>query len=229
MAAKISRFRSSTRRLLRRLLGLIISVTAWHYEGKIEIKIKSIQQRDDWRVNPVSINSNSMRSFRDAREMLLLCFDQNIIDEEEFVLLYDANTSQNLAFPYYENNRFSFDSKYGAEYIADFRVQKADIPQLADALRVPNIFRCSNGTVCDGLEGLCMLMKRFAYPCRYSDIIPIFGRAVPELICNEVTDWIFDHHSHRITMWNQLLPTSLQTYANAINNKGAMATNAYIH
>ncbi|KAK2564013.1 hypothetical protein P5673_012222 [Acropora cervicornis] len=44
---------------------------------------------------------------------------------------------------------------------------------------------------CDGVEGLCIMLKRFAYPCRYSDLIPIFERSVPELsmISNEVVDW----------------------------------------
>ena len=60
-------------------------------------------------------------------------------------------------------------------------MEKADIPLLIDALRMPPEFVCGNDTVCDATEGLCILLKRFAYPCRYSDMIPIFGRSVPEL------------------------------------------------
>jgi len=35
-------------------------------------------------------------SLRDAREHLLLAFDDTVISEEEFVLLYDYNISSNL-------------------------------------------------------------------------------------------------------------------------------------
>ncbi|CAH3127897.1 unnamed protein product [Pocillopora meandrina] len=47
--------------------------------------------------------------------------------------------------------------------------------------------RCPQRTICDRIEGLCMLLRRFSYPCRYSDMISRFGRPVPELcmITNE--------------------------------------------
>lgn len=110
-------------------------------------------------------------------------------------------------------------------------VEKGDIPSLVDALRMPPIFKCPNGTVCDGTEGLCIVLKRFAYPCRYSDMIPIFGRSVPEIsmISNEVIDWIYNTHHHRITQWNHpiLDPASLQTYADAIQNRGAALDNCF--
>ena len=40
---------------------------------------------------------------------------------------------------------------------------------------------CSQGTIFGGLEGLCILLRRLAYPCRYSDLLQRFGRPVPEL------------------------------------------------
>ena len=35
--------------------------------------------------------------------------------------------------------------------------------------RLPDSYICEQGTVCDGIEGLCLLLRRLAYPCRYSD------------------------------------------------------------
>lgn len=52
---------------------------------------------------------------------------------------------------------------------------------LCMALHPPNYFICQQGTICDGIEGLCIALRRFAYPCRLSDLIPRFGRPVPEL------------------------------------------------
>ena len=41
-------------------------------------------------------------------------------------------------------------------------MEKADIPLLVEALRVPPIFKCYNGLICDGTEALCIVLKRFA-------------------------------------------------------------------
>ena len=90
---------------------------------------------------------------------------------------------------------FPLANKDLAECKADFRVEKRDIPLLIDALSTSclQMPQCRNKTICDGVEGLCIMLKRFAYPCRYSDMIPIFGRYVPELsmISNEVVDWMY--------------------------------------
>ena len=121
----------------------------------------------------------------------------------------------------------SVENKTSAEYKADFRVDKRDIALLVETLRVPPIFKCSNGTICDGTEGLCIVLKRFAYPCRYSDMIPIFGRSVPELsmISNEVTDGIYNTHGHKVTQWNHgiLNPPIIATYTDAVHSKTVSA------
>ena len=172
-----------------------------------------------------------MASFKKAQEMLLLCLEEEMIDDEEFALLYEEYTPRNPPFPYSSYDNFSFVNKDPAECKADFRVEKGDLPLLVEALRVPPIFKCVNGTICDGTEGLCIVLKRFAYPCRYSDMIPIFGRSVPELslISNEVIDWIYSEHGHRITQWNHgiLNPALLNTYSNAIYNKRAALDNCF--
>ena len=43
------------------------------------------------------------------------------------------------------------------------------------------------------------------------------------MISNTVTDWIFAHHSHKITHWNQTIlnPLELEKYAEVVFNKGA--------
>ena len=55
---------------------------------------------------------------------------------------------------------------------------------------VPEVIACGHGTVCDGIEGLCILLKRLTFPCRYTDMIPVFGRSLTEicLIFNTISD-----------------------------------------
>ena len=152
------------------------------------------------------------------------------IDDDEFITLYEAYSSKNLDFPYKTYPRFQLEDLHEAECVAEFRFQK-DIPILSQALRVPEVFRCRQGTVCSGLEGLCILLRRMAYPCRFSDLVQRFGRPVPELsmICNQVTDLIFEMHGQKLTQRNDFLlnPAALEIYATAIKAKGAALTNCF--
>lgn len=47
------------------------------------------------------------------------------------------------------------------------------------------------------MERLCLLLRRFAYPCFYSDMISCFGRPVSVLsmVTNTVLDYIFHTHA----------------------------------
>ena len=81
------------------------------------------------------------------------------------------------------------------------------------------------------MQGLCVLLKRLAYPCRYFDLMYRFARPVPELcmISNAVLDWIYTNHGHRMTSWNQLFltPAWLEQYARAIYQMGCPLTNCF--
>ena len=83
------------------------------------------------------------------------------------------------------------------ECLFEFRLCKSDLPVLSEALHLPNYFTCQQGTICDGIEGLCIALRRFAYSCRLSDLIPRFGRPVPELsmISSHVVDTIYQEHN----------------------------------
>ena len=78
---------------------------------------------------------------------------------------------------------------------------------------------------------LCMVLKRLAYPCRYSDMIARFGRSVPELsvMTNVMIDWIYDEHSRRLSDFNQLFLSRacLQAYLDEVHEKGAALNNCW--
>ena len=133
--------------------------------------------------------------------MLLLAYDSEIISDEEFLVLWESCCSKNPDFLYSSYARFDLKNVGETESLAEFRVQKQDIPVLANVLQLPMNIHCPQRTICDRIEGLCMLLRRISYPCRYSDMISRFGRPVPELcmIMNEVMDNIFNDHSHRIS------------------------------
>ena len=111
-----------------------------------------------------------MCSFKEAREMLLLSHDMNVINDYEVPLLLEENTSRNPEFSYGLYHRFDLDEIPEPECKAEMRFNRNDIPVLAEALELPETFVCSQRTVtvADKLEGLCLLLRRTAYPCRYS-------------------------------------------------------------
>ena len=43
-----------------------------------------------------------MAAFEDFRQLLILYYDANLINDEDFVLLYDMFPSRNPSVPYYE-------------------------------------------------------------------------------------------------------------------------------
>lgn len=172
-----------------------------------------------------------MASFREIRSILLQSFDDGDISEDEFLLLYDVNTSKNPDFPYECYGKFDLNDMDDGECLSEFRFHKSDLSILSEALHLPNYFICQQGTICDGIEGLCIALRRFAYPCRLSDLIPRFGRPVPELsmISSLVVDTVYQEHNHRITQWNDTLLNLalLETYARAIQQNGSPLHNCF--
>ena len=102
---------------------------------------------------------------------------------------------------------------------------------MKELLNIPDVYRCYNGTRIDGIEGLCIYLKRFAYPCRYSDMISRFGRLVQEmcLASNWVMNHIYENHSWRLRSFNQpwLSPACLERFCNTIRNAGAPLDNCW--
>ena len=98
-----------------------------------------------------------MATFRKAHELLLASFDDGDISEDEFLLLFDANSSKNPDFPYQNYEHFDLDGLDESECLAECRFRKRDLPILAEVMGLPDSYTCEQGTVCDGIEGLCLL------------------------------------------------------------------------
>ena len=133
-----------------------------------------------------------MATFKETREILLASYASNIILIEEYVLLSEENSSNNLDFPYYNYPLFNLDSQSEAECRANFRVKKA-LHSSGERcfFKFRNPWYATRERFAREQKAFaCMIVKRYSFPCRYSDMISIFGRPVPELcmICNSVTN-----------------------------------------
>ena len=172
-----------------------------------------------------------MPRLRDVRDCLLMAHAQHLIHDAEFLFLYKASKSRNLDIPYWKYQPFDLDQLTDDECRGDFRFLKNDVYLLKDILLIPDEINCYNRTKVDGIEGLCIFLKRFAYPCRYSDMIPIFGRSVQELclVSNYVMDTLYNLHGNLLTCLNQrwLSPVNLENLCNAIHQSGATLGNCW--
>ena len=172
-----------------------------------------------------------MASLSTVRDALLISRCTDIIDDVEFACLYDANSSR-LTFPYYKFERFDIDAWDESECWTELRFGRQDLDVLREKLQIPDEIVCSQRSVCEGMEGMCILLKRLAYPCRYTDMVPRFGRNPTELclIFNEMLDLIYTTHSHRLKNWDRnpfLQPYQLHRYAGAIHLQGSPLENCF--
>ena len=172
-----------------------------------------------------------MTSFRDVQNLLLLSHGSKIIEDEEFLILYDLLEPRNPDFPHEAYAKFDLNEMAESESLSEFRFRKRDILLLAEVLDIPESIRCKQRSICGGIEGLCMLLRRLSYPCRYGDMIQRFAKSVPlfSMSTNILIDHICAFHGRRLTQWNLyiLSPDHLEMYTATIRSRGSPLENCF--
>ena len=128
-------------------------------------------------------------SFHELQELLLLSHDDGAIDDEELLLLHEEFSPKNPDYSYENYGRLELEDMNDSECLAEFRVKKRDLEILADALQIPDSFTCDQRSVVTGMEGFCILLRRLAYPCRYSDIGLLHLISAPPLLRNNFSSY----------------------------------------
>ena len=171
-----------------------------------------------------------MPKFRETRKQLLYALSDNLINDEEFSLLCDLNTSKSLDLEYWLYPKFDLEAISDDNVISKFIFQKRYVYRLQNAHGFSDEITCH---FYDDLRvestALCILVNRLACPCRYADMVPLFGRAPPQLsmIFNQTVDFIDTHWEHLLQYFNQgwLSRPYLQTFFNSVYRKGAALDN----
>ena len=148
-----------------------------------------------------------------GRDALVFAYRAGVLDEVEFLLLNELNAPQNLHIPYWQYDAFSLDLLTDDECWTEFQLMRNDIYNLVNAQQLPDQLVTYNRLKLDSVEGLCVLFKRLAYPCRYSDVVSRFTRPVPDL-CVII--------NHLLTN-----PKNMERYTKAIHGKGAPRKNCW--
>ena len=74
----------------------------------------------------------TQNSYKTLQEAWLLSLEEKLINDEEFAMLYEEFTPQNLPFRHWIMKKFSLENKDPAECKADFRFEKSDISLLVN-------------------------------------------------------------------------------------------------
>ena len=112
---------------------------------------------------------------------MLLAYEEKFITAEKYFLLNDLSASKNLAFPYWQHGSFELDLLTDVEYKSEFILYRNDIYKLAKVLITPDQIISYHRSKLDGIEAFYIILKKFVYPCWYSDIIQRCGRSVAEV------------------------------------------------
>ena len=83
-----------------------------------------------------TFNGKPVMTRTDQDFCLLLAHYEGLINDEEFMLLYDVNSSKNLSLPFWKYDRFSLDNMENDECISEFRFEKEDLFLLHDVLQI---------------------------------------------------------------------------------------------
>lgn len=112
-----------------------------------------------------------------------------------------------------------------------FRFDKDDLEQLRVELRIPERIVCVNRTTCPGLDALCIVLRRLAYPNRLVDLSKLFGRseAAVSIIVKHLIDFLIEEHGHLLSSLNRtwLTRDNLDRYAAAVRERGGVVPNCW--
>ena len=150
------------------------------------------------------------------------------IDAEEAALLLLDDVKHDSS-PHKNYERFSLSNLTDTQFVNMYRFEKEHIKPMVKALRLQETYiHHSNAIKWSAEEGLCLLLRRLAYPSRLIDLVPLFGRHKTELslIINGMAHEIYHLHRHRLDTVQHPW-TNLPQYAEMIHEKGACMDNIW--
>lgn len=160
--------------------------------------------------------------------VILACEED--LDEEDLLLLTCFRTGTTPgSSDQRQSFRFDFEKLSEEESWTMLRFQKRDVHRLKIALRVPEKIRLQQRSVFSGLDALCVLLRRLAYPNRWFDLVKLFGRTSAELslVCTFMVEHITETFGHLLLSMDWLTEEDFQQFASAIQAKGSPLNNCW--
>lgn len=150
-----------------------------------------------------------------------LAFAEDFINVDEYVECVLLEKQRNKPV----RHEFDMNMLTDDQVLKEFRFTKPQLHKLCDLLHFPDYLKAENGSKIRGLDGLCLLLRRLAYPQRLHDDEELFGYSSPELsmFFNLALYHVHDMFGHLLTSLEQEWMTSaeIKSWANAITEKGS--------
>lgn len=166
------------------------------------------------------------------QDLLLLALENDDLDL--FFLLLMEDEQQEFRETTYDPSLppFNLHDLTDIQSWAFFRFYPKDIIDMVNLLQIPDKLVIENGCTVSGIDALCILLKRFSYPCRLMELERFFVRpkTTISMIINTLVDLLYANHKHRLTFdaRNSWVDNAhLQLYADTIHNKGAPLPNVF--
>ena len=133
---------------------------------------------------------------------VLFAHEEGILNSEECVYFYRILKKQEGLLC---RRKIQLESMPDYHARKNYRFTKYQIFNLNAALNLPETFVADNRSRIDGIDGLCLLLRRLVYPQRLHDLEQIFGReqSVLSRLFNVVLNFIYENLSNKLTSLNQ--------------------------
>ena len=157
--------------------------------------------------------------------VMLVCPD--LLSDEDILLIMLNETEHGIPI-HRKYERFRLENFSDDEFSEQFRFKKEHIVALKDNLKLQDEYTGANGIKWTGIEGLCALLRRLAYPNRLMDLVPLFGRHKTELsqIINVTLNEVFNKQKDRLCIVTQEW-LDHELFAQVVTNKGAVLNNIW--
>lgn len=175
---------------------------------------------------------------RDVGTELANAYVNGVISDEEYLMLADA-TEVNFVGAVGNGygarwGNFNFNLWSDKECWVDCRFRKRDVLRIAAMLGLDDnevVLPRPAYIHTSSVELFCLLCRRLAFPCRYSDLLPKFGRSEPHLcsMFNFILSHFYDRYSWLLQSFEQpwLSRENLSLYAERVHAKGAPLDNCW--
>ncbi|GAV08938.1 hypothetical protein RvY_18556 [Ramazzottius varieornatus] len=148
------------------------------------------------------------------------------ISRKQFIILRRRMRSRKAAVleeDAWREQSFDLDDYSDKECRAYFRFKREALFQLLEAFGIPDVVRTPSRDSATGLEALCIVLRRLAYPNRWLEMRKMFGRSHSSL--NRLfyaTLRVIDRSSKVLKTWDHswLKEDDFEIYADSIVAKG---------
>ena len=126
---------------------------------------------------------------------------------------------------------FNFNRFSNLECVSNFRFRKDDIPRISHAIDWPTTLTHTkrNGFGVTPILAACILLRRFASPCRWSDVEEFFGKHASHLseIFWETLEQFLDKRLHLLMgpIGKQFVARKAPVYSAAVEKKSLVTSN----